>query len=518
MMFGDLVNRPELSITVLVPGKNALERLVTGAYITDLPDPSRFLSAGDLVLTSGQWAYRQGGAETFIDALARQQVAALIVGLIDLGTIPDQVIELCRERFLTLATISEHVSFKRLAEAVANGQPDSTSGLLSRGLEFNRKLAEVLGRGGGTSAALRLFRDEFSIACWVTDDVGSVVATAGDPPSRIQVATMWNETLAMNSAGVAIVPDPEGGQFSVWPVGGNTGQALGHFVSRGDYRTFSPELSIVIDSLIGALRVELELAKRWRASRHNQVVELVKVIVDDSVSAGELSARMRLEGLDPRLATSVVVAEVIDKGFPAAAVLDMTLRMFSAHGTAVIGCVSGNRAVILVSGSPDDGDTFEKAVLRHAEDYLPMLSGRQLRMGMSDPISGLGQLSSGVTIAHDRLAALTGSGPVLLSSASSAASYRALLAMLSERNKISFATEVLRPLTDYDKKSGGDLVGTLRAFLDSGGAWVECAKRLHLHPNTLRYRIGRVEDLTNRDLSSMENRVDLYLALACLTD
>ena len=155
-------------------------------------------------------------------------------------------------------------------------------------------------------------------------------------------------------------------------------------------------------------------------------------------------------------------------------------------------------------------------MLRQAEDYLHTLSGRQLRMGLSDPISGLGQLSSAVTIAHDRLAALTGAAPVLLSNASSADSHRALLTMLSERSKASFATEVLRPLTEYDKKSGGDLVGTLRAFLDSGGAWVECARQLHLHPNTLRYRIGRIEDLTNRDLGSMEDRVDLYLALACL--
>ena len=57
-------------------------------------------------------------------------------------------------------------------------------------------------------------------------------------------------------------------------------------------------------------------------------------------------------------------------------------------------------------------------------------------------------------------------------------------------------------------------MGTLRAFLDANGAWMETARQLHLHPNTLRYRIGRIEELTGRDLSSMDDRVDFYLALA----
>ncbi|HTI27611.1 MAG TPA: helix-turn-helix domain-containing protein, partial [Kutzneria sp.] len=36
---------------------------------------------------------------------------------------------------------------------------------------------------------------------------------------------------------------------------------------------------------------------------------------------------------------------------------------------------------------------------------------------------------------------------------------------------------------------------------------------LHLHVNTLRYRMSRVEELTARDLSRFADRVDLFLAL-----
>lgn len=46
------------------------------------------------------------------------------------------------------------------------------------------------------------------------------------------------------------------------------------------------------------------------------------------------------------------------------------------------------------------------------------------------------------------------------------------------------------------------------------GSWTKCADLLHLHVNTLRYRIQRIEELTNRDLSRLEDRVDFFLALA----
>jgi DNA-binding PucR family transcriptional regulator len=41
----------------------------------------------------------------------------------------------------------------------------------------------------------------------------------------------------------------------------------------------------------------------------------------------------------------------------------------------------------------------------------------------------------------------------------------------------------------------------------------QCAAELHVHVNTLRYRIRRIEELTGRDLGSLEDRVDFFLAL-----
>jgi DNA-binding PucR family transcriptional regulator len=88
-----------------------------------------------------------------------------------------------------------------------------------------------------------------------------------------------------------------------------------------------------------------------------------------------------------------------------------------------------------------------------------------------------------------------------------------LLATVPDDVRRSFAARLLDPLFDYDSRHQSELVRTLDTFLDCAGSWNTCAERLHVHVNTVRYRLRRIEELTRRDLSSMADRVDLFLAL-----
>lgn len=74
--------------------------------------------------------------------------------------------------------------------------------------------------------------------------------------------------------------------------------------------------------------------------------------------------------------------------------------------------------------------------------------------------------------------------------------------LLPERALLGDATaiaaldsEVMRPLAD----AGPALTETLDAYLDSGGAIEACARKLFVHPNTVRYRLRRIADFTGRD-------------------
>lgn len=89
-----------------------------------------------------------------------------------------------------------------------------------------------------------------------------------------------------------------------------------------------------------------------------------------------------------------------------------------------------------------------------------------------------------------------------------------LLAAVPDDVRQSFRKRVLGPVQDYDSSHGADLVRTLWTFLENSGSWTRCAKQLHVHVNTLRYRIQRIEQLTGRDLGRIDNRVDFYLAFS----
>jgi hypothetical protein len=289
----------------------------------------------------------------------------------------------------------------------------------------------------------------------------------------------------------------------------------GFFGCWGDHRSFSDEVALALDAVVGALRVEMELAARWRETRDAQVAALITAIRDQEASPGAISARMRLEGMAPSDETTIVAARVDDPRFPRAAVLEMLQRTLTARGHRVLGCRSDDQAILLVNGAGDD----ERPLAEHlAEEYLLLLDGRQLRVGMSDPVSGVSRLNSAIATAVERVQNAAGTEPVVVSTSLHVQNHRALLRMLGESTRSGYAREVLAPLLSYDERHNADLVGTLRAFLDGGGAWQETARQLHLHTNTLRYRIARIEELTNRDMSTMSDRVDLFLAMTCLDE
>ena len=90
MRVRELLDVPDLGLRLLtdVAGMN---RAILRVYTTDLPDPSRYLTPGDLVLTGLMWCRAPGDADRFVSALIRAGVSALGAGEA-LGAVPDEVV------------------------------------------------------------------------------------------------------------------------------------------------------------------------------------------------------------------------------------------------------------------------------------------------------------------------------------------------------------------------------------------------------------------------------------------
>src|SRR4051794_39935259 len=59
---------------------------------------------------------------------------------------------------------------------------------------------------------------------------------------------------------------------------------------------------------------------------------------------------------------------------------------------------------------------------------------------------------------------------------------------------------------------------TLQAFADADINLTRAARALHVHPNTLRYRLARIHERTGRDPNTFEGLVDLLCLVTLLGD
>jgi PucR family transcriptional regulator, purine catabolism regulatory protein len=89
--------------------------------------------------------------------------------------------------------------------------------------------------------------------------------------------------------------------------------------------------------------------------------------------------------------------------------------------------------------------------------------------------------------------------------------YRLLYALQPLPELRAFRDDALARLRAKDR--GGVLQQTLGAYLATNGSPTDAAERLHLHRNTVLYRLGRLEDLLGVDLRNAEVRLQLHLAL-----
>jgi DNA-binding PucR family transcriptional regulator len=155
------------------------------------------------------------------------------------------------------------------------------------------------------------------------------------------------------------------------------------------------------------------------------------------------------------------------------------------HGRAALTDVHGTWLVAIVSGQLSPTDKF-------FGDLLTAFSDGPVVIGPTAPM-----LTAAHHSANEAISGMNAVGgwrgaprPVL---ARELLPERALMGDASA--VVALHTDVMGPLAD----AGPTLIETLDAYLDCGGAIEACARKLFVHPNTVRYRLKRITDFTGRD-------------------
>jgi purine catabolism regulator len=90
-----------------------------------------------------------------------------------------------------------------------------------------------------------------------------------------------------------------------------------------------------------------------------------------------------------------------------------------------------------------------------------------------------------------------------------------LLVSCSEADLDGFVDQTLGVLLAYDRSYDGQLVATLRAWIDTRSV-AETARRVFAHYNTIRKRLERIEELLGPVLTDSRRLLDVAVALRLL--
>ena len=555
MLLRGLAEAPDLRLRVLV-GEDALDRPVDGVFTTDLLDPRRYLTGGEIVLTGLMWRRAPADSESFVAALTAAGAVALAAGDAALGSVPDDLVVACRRHGLPLFEVPVDVSFAAITEQVlaARLRPAGPGPAVARlrALAAGRGRAEH-GSGEGAAFLAEVFAvagREYGAPGWVLSAAGRLVAGAPAAPGRRARAALAAAWLGAGAPPVTVVAG--GVPYSLFAVTGEPAHRLsGWFVAMaGDQAGWDADQR--------AIAVELAAAAAAHRARHEEARRPARRAADAAIGrllarpAGatgpedlEIAASLRRCGLAP-CGPLVAVAVMAAPAQPGVAWPQVARVLLEEMLPGSVTGVAGGAAVALAPGASDVLDRILDVTRELAAVYGPApgdVASASLRLafgvsvlpggavphgpqagdGPAGPGGGAGSPEAGWTVAglgraldqaHQarRIAALLGGG-VRVVDAARLGSVELLLATAPAEARQAFQASLLSPLLDYDADHGTELVRTLRVFLDCSGSWTRAAGAMFVHVNSLRYRMRRVEELTGLNLGSLADQAALLFAL-----
>jgi DNA-binding PucR family transcriptional regulator len=243
---------------------------------------------------------------------------------------------------------------------------------------------------------------------------------------------------------------------------------------------------------------------RLRALSDQEARDLLELLLRGEVDAEALATHHAAPGLDSAESLVVVVGRIAhtdrsesDALESAAAVL--TGALTTGHASPLVAVRTG----VVVAVAPAEAGAPIGPRLSEAHD------------GLGAPRSGLAR----VPAAFDQAA-------LAVSRASLAQPVVSLAELPVVQNLLLGATGTMRALLttlaediDFEgRESTAGMRTTLHAFADASMNLTRAAEALHVHPNTLRYRLRRIEERSGRDPHAFNDLVDLICLLDLLDE
>jgi purine catabolism regulator len=525
----------DLDVRVLA-GEAALDLPVRWVHITELLDPTPWLSGGELLLTTGMQLDTASRQREFVTRLSDHQLAGLGFGTgFGHERVPSALLEIAAERDFPVFEVPYEVPFIAVTETAFTQLVNEQYAVLRRALAAHERLERVVLSERGLEALAATLATLLGAAVLVFDARGEplvqrafrrtvepqvLAALQGDLRQRAQrrdTRAFLPSDAEQDSRALALPVAADGSSGS--GAGGSERMPEAWLVAIKDSGPLSDFDRLTLHQAVTIVALEL-LHRRVAGDTERRLAgDVLAAVVQGELAGAELSRRLEPFGLADRVAAIVVERPNNGRGSsaPTEAALSTALREEAAPGLVAS---AGTLTCALVAALAEE-ELFglaQRVGARVCEEL-----GVKLRVGVGRPVAGADARRS----FHEARCALEalalGIAPERNGNGSSArtqvatykdlGSFQLLLSLQDDEALRLFCDSILGPIEASEGHYGGELMRSLEAFIEANGQWERAAKQLYCHRHTLRYRIRRVEELTGRNLSSARDRIEFWLAL-----
>jgi purine catabolism regulator len=496
-----LVRQPSLGLAVHA-GAGSLDREISWVHTSELVDPTPYLRGGELLLSIGMWLGRaadRAEAASYVDRLVRAGVVGLGFGVgLTHSKVPPPLVEAAVASDLPLIEVPEQTPFITISRTVWEVLAADQYAEVTRTFSAQQELTRAAAAGGEAGLVRRLAE---RLDGWVVlfDAAGAVqhaapAGAAGHGPLLAQGLDRLRDVTTPVSTSLSI----DGDQIVVQSL--RPGRRTRGYLAVGTACLLTPEQRNVLNTAVSLLTLMLAQATALRTAEAH-----LRTTIFDLLVHGELDRAGRL-------------AADLWGGLPAEPV-----RLLLVAGTP------SRRADLVEVLDAIAGTAAERMFFAQVADRVAVVSSAGGTM--RDRILLAARVSAGLTVGESAPATMAELGranreaeQAVQAGLRSDRRYTAfsdigasgLLELLATPEAAAFAESLLRPLTEHDARSRGDLLRSLRVWLEHNGQWDSAAATLGVHRHTLRHRMRRVEELLGRDLSVTAVRLELWAAAQVL--
>ena len=507
----------------LVTGESAADAPVRWVHISELPDPTPWLSGGELLLTTGIQLDTEERQRDFVRLLSGSQLAGLGFGTgFDFDELPGPLVEEAGALGFPVFEVPYELPFIALTEKAFTRLVNEQYEMLQRGIAIHKRLERLVLEESGLDEVVRALAAATGGTVSVLSARGETMAARTFrrhvPEEAItQVreevcrrgAALGNGASSNGDSGEFLPDHPEiAGRSLALPVATRGhGAPQAWVVAVRDAGGLGDFERLILQHAVTVVALELMRQRAMRDTERRLAGDVLAEALTGRLSPTELAVRLRPFGVGSNAAVLVFGAHDGKSAAPAEGDLD---RYLSDAGVGAL-VAARERLLCAVVDAPEGLDPV--ALAGGAREALAG-AGEDLRAAASRPapVGSLRRSFHEARCALEAVAMANGHSPPVASYRDLGA-FQLLLSLQDDEALRLYCDSVLAPLEDASGEYGDELIRSLEAFIEQNGQWEKAARELYCHRHTLRYRIRRVEQLTGRDLSSARDRIEFWLAL-----